>query len=201
MKELAYVLVADGTSDRALLPILRWALRRALPDAPLGRPLFAARRGRDVVTAVAQAREYAPDLIFVHRDAEGVPASERRREVPATAGVVPVIPVRMTEAWLLIDASALRNAAGNPHGRAQLDVPALKQLESLSDPKRTLKSLLADASALRGRHLARFDREARMQRVAELIDDYSALLKLPAFGLFWSELIVALRALGRQPVH
>ena len=45
-----------------------------------------------------------------------------------------VIPVRMTEAWLLIDELALRRAAGNPNGRNPLDLPALKDLEALPEP-------------------------------------------------------------------
>jgi hypothetical protein len=109
--------------------------------------------------------------------------------------------VRVTNAWLLIDASALKQAAGNPRSRTELSLPPLRQLESLSDPKQVLKALLTEASALRGRHLARFDRGASVQRLAELIDDYGALRELPAFAAFWTELIATLRALGLRPPH
>jgi hypothetical protein len=197
MKPLAYALVADGTSDRALLPVVRWALRRAVPGGAFATPVLVVHRSRPVVESVARAREdYRPDLIFVHRDAEHETHERRRREIPIDGDLVPVIPVRMTEAWLLIDEGALRAAAGNPRGTVPVDIPPAGRLESIADPKRLLKELLARASALKGRHLARFDREERVQRLAELIVDYSPHFALPAFRAFWEDLHEALQVIG-----
>jgi hypothetical protein len=55
--------------------------------------------------------------------------------------VVCVIPVKMTEAWLLIDEKAIREAAGNPKGRQPLNLPKPSKTEELSDPKETLKPI------------------------------------------------------------
>jgi hypothetical protein len=47
----------------------------------------------------------------------------------------------MTEAWLLIDETALRTAAGAPGGRQIVNLPPSRELESLADPKTLLGSL------------------------------------------------------------
>ncbi len=101
---------------------------------------------------------------------------------------VPVVPVRMTEAWLLIDAPAIRRAADNPNGIVPLSMPQIGRLESLPDPKDTCNNLLIQASEKSGRRRERFARPSelgrRRMRVAELIDDFSPLKQLPAFRSF-----------------
>ena len=120
----------------------------------------------------------------------------RRLEIPTRDGVVAVIPVRMTEAWLLIDEKALRIAAGNPRGRGALEMPSISRLESLADPKALLRDLLVSASEAKGRKRRRFDRVEAMRRLADLIADYSPLERLPAFRAFRAELEAGLEAIG-----
>jgi hypothetical protein len=75
---------------------------------------------------------YPCDLLFVHRDAESSERTvyqQRRDEIRQameshSIPYVCVVPVRMTEAWLLIDADAIRNAVDNPASKAQIDRPA-----------------------------------------------------------------------------
>jgi len=59
----------------------------------------------------------------------------------------------------------------------------LRDLENLSDPKQRLNELLRVACDLRGRRLDQFKRDeaARRVRVAELVQNFSPLLRLPAF--------------------
>ena len=87
----------------------------------------------------------------------------------------------MQEAWLLIDESALRCAAGNPNGDQRLALPSIRQIEHLPDPKSLLHQLLSQASGLRGRRLRRFNRTLHGRRVADYIDDFGPLYRLPAF--------------------
>jgi len=89
----------------------------------------------------------------------------------------------MTEAWLLIDESAIREASGNPNGRTPLALPRTRDLEKLPDPKELLYELLRQASELSGRRLAKFKPDECVHRLAELIDDFSPLCGLPAFKL------------------
>ena len=207
MQALRLTLVADGSSDQALLPILIWMLREHFGRNPI-QPDFADLRRlpnppRELFERIAKSIELYPcDLLFVHRDAEREPIEKRKREIREslercavdTPPVVCVIPVRMQEAWLLIDESALRKAAGNPHGRQLLNVPDAKRLEDLPGPKQTLHDLLGKASGLGGRRLKRFNRDvgSHVHRVAEQIDDFGLLRELTAFQQVESQ-VVALR--------
>ena len=210
MRELRFTLMADGSSDMALLPILVWLLRRHFGSIPI-QPEFADLRRlqnppNELFERIAKSIELYPcDLLFVHRDAERESIEKRVREIREsveqcaieTPPVVCVVPVRMQEAWLLIDESALRKAAGNPQGRQPLDVPDRKKLEDLPDPKQRLHDLLHQASGLRGRRLKRFIRDvgSYVHRVAEQIDDFSLLRELTAFRKVEDQ-VVALRQKG-----
>ncbi len=188
---LRFTLLADGPSDESLLPILRWLLleagvRRALEPrfADLDR-LPAQRYGLD--RRISAALSLFPcDLLFVHRDAERASLDSRRAEirrvVPTTPATVPVVPVRMTEAWLLSDEVAIRGAAGNPNGRVHLALPGMATLEGLPDPKVQLNRLLETASELRGRRLKNFETSFAIKRIAELSVGFAALRRLPAFA-------------------
>ena len=104
----------------------------------------------------------------------------------------------MTEAWLLIDASAIRRAADNPNGKVSLDLPLTAKLEQVPDPKKVLDRALVVASEKSGRRLKRFERDLsfRRQRVAALIDDFSPLRELDAFRAFEKATRLLLRDLS-----
>lgn len=148
---LRITLVSDGSSDRTLLPIIRWLLVHRGFTRPIRDEWADLRRLRNPPDSLAAqvkiALEIDPcDVLFVHRDAETQGAAKRLEEiqsaVPQTPASVPVVPVRMTEAWLLFDEALIRAAAGNPSGREPLDLPSLDRLEALPDPKATLFQLL-----------------------------------------------------------
>lgn len=197
MNPLRYALVADGPSDRALLPILSWTLRQRRPPLTFAQPEVVVRGGKSLDATIDETiSAYDVDLLFVHRDAERVDREVRRREIPANDRVVAVIPVRMTETWLLSDERALRQAAGNPNGHSVLSLPPVSRLESLPDPKSTLRDLLVVASEATGRRRRRFDQHAARQRLASLIEDFAPLRQLSAFGAFELELEEGLCRIG-----
>lgn len=188
MKLLRFTLITDGTSDRTLIPILNWLFNRAdiyyqgefadhLPPSSVGlrqRVLVALKR-------------YPCDLLFVHRDGESQGFDDRLAEIQRElAGLnnhfVPVIPVRMTEAWLLSSEIAIRKAANNPNGKMTLHLYSWREWDQKPNPKKILFDALLTASGLQGRHLRRFHEHAARHRVAELTDDFSPLEKLPAFS-------------------
>ncbi len=195
MQELRYTLLADGSSDRALLPILTWLLRRACGAIPIEAEFADLRRlphpPKKLSERIHWSVELYPcDLLFVHRDAESAPIEKREAEilkaleessVEGSVRVVCVVPVRMQEAWLLIDEAALRRAAGNPNGTQPLDMPDVQRLEELTDPKQLIRELLRQASELQGRRLERFNWRSSAHRVAEMIGDFSPLYGLAAF--------------------
>jgi len=194
MSLIRYTLVSEGSSDQALVPILTWTLRQHLGLCPI-KPLWADLRRlpqppSTLSDRVRKALELYPcDVLFIHRDADNQPRDVRWREIQeATFAAqveerrsIPVIPVRMTEAWLLIDTQAIRKAAGNPNGTEVLDMPRPTTLEDIANPKERLRVILQTATGQSGRRLKRFNVDAAIRRISEFISDFSVLRKLPAF--------------------
>ena len=162
MQELRYTLLADGSSDRAHRPILTWMLRRVLRCnwyrggvCRLASP--ASILPKNFLSAFIGASSCIHAIrVLVLRDAESAPIEKREAEirkaleessVADSVRVVCVVPVRMQEAWLLIDEAALRNAAGDPNGTQPLDMPDVQKLEELADPKQLSRELLRLADA------------------------------------------------------
>lgn len=213
MIELRYTLLSDGSSDRALLPILNWLLQTHLVNCAI-QPQWADLRRLDrslrntfedrIALSLAL---YPCELLFIHRDAEKEQREVRIDEIlralektgnPDSIPVVSVVPVRMTEAWLLFDIIALRKAAANPNGKTPLQLPELKKLEDEPDPKKVLYNLLRQASGLSSRRLKKFSASDCTHRVAELIDDFSPLRALPAFKVLESEIANIIKVQGWQ---
>jgi hypothetical protein len=200
---LRYTLLADGSSDRTLLPLLNWLLEQAHLDIHI-QPQFASQvpsTGMSLVQRIQLAmRLYPCDVLFIHRDAEketmAARVKEIRAQVEATGHTyIPVVPVRMTEAWLLSSETAIRQAAGNPKGKVPLSLPAPKTWDRLPDPKAILFDALRNASELTGRRLKQFKPEETRHRVAEIPDDFSALLQLPAFADLKDRIVLLLATL------
>lgn len=196
MDALRYTLLSDGSSDQALMPILTWLLReQGIRDAI--QPEWAdlrrlPRPPRTLPERISRSLDLYPcDVLFVHRDSEGVlppvrtaeiqqalTTAAQRAQIPPT---VCVVPVRMQEAWLLSNETAIRCAAGNPNGRVPLALPSLKTLAQLLDAKDVLYDALREASGLTGRRRKKFPVHIRARRVAEFINDFSPLRTLCAF--------------------
>lgn len=203
MKVLSITLVTDGASDRALIPIVEWLVGNKLTDYPFQVQLAQAlpAHGEGLKSRISYAlTHYACDILIVHRDAEGEAWGVRLEEInQATSTLaldktqaVAVIPIRMTEAWLLFDEMAVRRAAGNPAGKKVIKLSSLKKWEKEIDPKQLLIAALRDASELSGRRLAKFNAYEAKNRVAYLIRDFSQLNQLESFGYFRKTLESAL---------
>jgi hypothetical protein len=192
MSVVRYTLLADGSSDNRLIPVLNWLMRQFL----LGRfiePQWAnlplRRRVRLADRIHSALLDFPSHILFVHRDAEGLSREDRFAEIRSNilaaeadaATIIPVIPVRMSEAWFLIDEAAIRAASGNPNGSVRLEMPRLKELESLPNPKTILRDLLKTASELQGRRLQKFNADRACLYIADYIDDFGPLRNLNAF--------------------
>lgn len=207
---IRFTLVADGLFDSALIPILTWLLRadgRVVEiESQYANPSALPKLRQGLSARVAAALAYFPaDILFVHRDSEREEYSFRREEITAAMGeladagvFIPVIPVRMTEAWLLFDEAAIRRAAGNPNGRLPLNLPRLQDIELLPEPKSLLREALLTASERRGRARNKFNVGEAAARVVELIDDFSSLSVLHAFQRLQADIGPALDKIERR---
>ena len=203
-----FTLVAEGSTDAALLPILRWAVhadqRVGQVESKFAEPGMLPPRRAGLSERIRCALElYPADLLFVHSDADREPPAARRQRIldAAVRGqvTVPVVPVRMTEAWLLIDELAIRAAAEIPRGSIALDLPRLRAIEGIADPKDVLFKALEVASEKQGRRLRKFNVAVAAVLVADRITDFRPLERLPAFQEFETLLRSALDTLAGPP--
>lgn len=199
MIHLTGTLVADGSSDRLLKPILEWLLsQHLLPGSAINIQVPDwGRFPRPVSTLPAKllaAKEFfTADVYFIHRDAEKKATWQERgaeidasvRRVDAGLTYVRIVPVQMTETWLLHNEKAIREVAENEDGRGRLALPPVKKLESLPDAKMYLLGILREVSGLTGRRLKKFEahERRRLHRLADLQQEqgFAVLRALPAF--------------------
>lgn len=193
MREFRYTLLSDGPTDQALLPILEWSLRQNGLEISLlpqwADPQRFPKKSHKLQDRIPWAIELYPcDLFFVHRDAEKESFEFRKNEIEQRLSIynifcpsICVIPVRMTEAWLLFNEQAIRRASGNPNGKMPLNLPSSHKIEKIPDPKEILHEKLRIASNLSGRRLDRFNERYAASLVANYIEDYNPLIGIPAF--------------------
>jgi Domain of unknown function (DUF4276) len=180
--DVNYVLISDGTSDRALIPVIDFTLKTYHADI-----LFKGQRAdfsrllkkpKDLSEKILCAIDlFDSSILFVHRDSENEKPSIRDKEIENAIEAVAkkinekkfvkVIPVRMTEAWLLINEKAIRKASGNP-----------------KDPKNVLESLIKESSQLSSRRLKSLNLRMCIQLVSQHIDDFTPLRDLSSYNHF-----------------
>ncbi|CAN5226177.1 hypothetical protein BH10PSE16_BH10PSE16_42110 [soil metagenome] len=190
MKRVTATLVTDGSSDKLLVPLIEllFSAHTELAyqvNCAEGLPPFSS----GLRARIDAALELFPcDFLFVHRDAEGIDATVRQQEIETNwpdsqhmTVLICVVPVRMTEAWLIANPEPIRSAVGNPNGTEALGLPAVKDIESLPDPKETLFAALKAASGLSATRKRRFNPHQFRHRVSELTDDLEPLRKLNSF--------------------
>lgn len=173
--------VAEGSSDAPLAGLVTDLFAEHGIRLRLQEPDFTwLKVAKDVRSKVRTGIELAKtdfDVIVVHRDADNAGPDPRTQEIinavtteAAAAQVVPVVPVRMTEAWLLLDEAAIRQVAGNPNGRVGLKLPKPHEVESVADPKHALRQCLLTAADCTGR------RRGGGRRADGLIPAFGSLL-------------------------
>jgi hypothetical protein len=197
MREIfRYTLLADGSSDKVLIPIIDWVIGQHLPGV---RSVSAFARDFGRVGSVLEDRvqaalDYFPcDLLIVHRDAEGMSCEDRVAEVAAAlvkchVPYVALVPVKMSEAWLLSDEAAIRFAAGNASGNKALELPKRQRWETIADPKFVLLQALRIASGKAGRALDKFNPEKARHLITPRTESFERLRGLPAFDAFEADL-------------
>lgn len=189
---LKFALVCDGTSDLCLEDLINWLMQVHFADRTYR--VVAAQEvipaHEDLATRIAKTiRLYEPTAILCHRDAENVALPVRTQEIrTAAAGsntpTIPVVPVRMTEAWLLFDQPAIRAAADNRNGTVALQLPSVANVQALPDPKASLCTALKAACELNARRKRKFSEHRARRLVSTFIDDFTPLRQLEAFQQF-----------------
>lgn len=149
MKEVSALLLREGSSDR-FEAILKASMKACGAEGNITPYPFDPGRKRlsDALGDVV-AKSFGNHLIFVHRDADNAGSGKRREEICSAVEasrvggpVVPVIPVKETEAWILF-------AMHDPEFRAKTGLKD-KIVDSL--PHRNRISEIQAKETLRGVH-------------------------------------------------
>jgi hypothetical protein len=203
---LRVLFLGEGTSDSGITThIKRIATERRI-DVVITDPLVERLPHRPNKTIAGKLRAIKGiggvyDLVAVHRDADRAGRDARLAEIKGAVGEVmpgvthaPIIPIRMTEAWLLLDERQIRLVAGNPNGKTELGLPNPGKVESIADPKAVLADRLCLASGLNGRKLTRFKQRFPQHRrqLLERIDPEGPIAGVSSWRDFNTDLHEAL---------
>ena len=204
---MRFLLVCEGSSDAALLPhIQRLLTQYGYPDS-LGEAWSDGRRLVDKVRNGLQ-RLGQFDLLFVHRDTDNAGANSRYQEIESAIQEaeyrgpwVAIVPVRMTEAWILLDEAAIRSAVRKPDGRTPLALPTPREAERRADPKTMLETVLLDASETRGRRRReiREDLPNLRRQLLRNLPVGGPLEQLESWSRFRDDTVAALQSLEPIP--
>ena len=194
---LSGLFLCEGTSDEPLADIVEYLFAERDRRLILSRPNLEAfsKIGHDVeskLIAGSQLMDKPFDLAVVHRDADNAGWRARRDEIEQAmtgseveCGLIPIIPVRMTEAWLLLDEQEIRDVAGNPNGSFNIDLPGINEVERIADPKARLRDCLLQAANVRGRRRrtvsTRFPQHRR--QLLERLDKTGPISRLPSWRM------------------
>lgn len=222
-QSLVMAFYGEGRADERFLPVL---LQREAEDILLnyGRVSvdviepFLLRPSESFSSHAERLKRLAQDaagyhVLVVHGDADspsadramherfqpglGLISAARQAGTRVCGHVIPMIPIRMTEAWMLADAEAFYKTIGTRLLPEQLGLPSRPQhVESISEPKQTL--LQAISIALADRPRRRRDPQQELVNLQDMLARQirlDMLRRVPAFQRFEEDLHAALRAL------
>jgi hypothetical protein len=221
MDVLVLALYAEGPSDAHFLPpiIQRTSeailARFALTMVGMSDPLIITKKHGNLDWCILQASQEAKHchVLLVHNDADRLEYDEARRQrfepglhLVQQSGdevchhLVPVIPVRMIEAWMLADGNALRNVLGTNLDHQMLDLPRRAALvETIADPKYRLNDIIRKINAVAGsRRRQPINLNAKLEPLARQID-LNKLFEVPSYRTFVNDLAQTLEHLHFIP--
>ena len=204
MAVIQCLLVCEGGFDTTLVSHIGRLISRYSRSEPEFETSTSGRRLVDKIRNSPQ-RIGQYDLLFVHRDADNAGPNARYREITAAVQdsgypgpAVRIVPVRMTEAWLLLDETAIRKVVRNPNGRAPLNLPSPNEAERRANPRAILETALLVASEKQGRRLVEVRRTLPdiCHQLLENLPVAGPLEQLPSWSRFRDDTVAALRQLN-----
>lgn len=207
MRDLSFGFCGEGAAEyEFLMPVIERILQELLPQSYIRAFDFSSKTEEndseqqiERMIRVAQQADGLDILIF-HLDADAPDTSrayqQRFRpgydEVQRIANhvnkeVIPIIPVRMTEAWLLVDFPAFCDVIGTKEKAGVLGFPKHPdQVESIQDPKMTFRTAI-DQAVRRRKNRKRIPEDEVFRPLAQKID-LGLLEQVPAYREFLEKL-------------
>jgi hypothetical protein len=216
-QQLQMALYAEGRTDERFLPILiqrtanQILLRQAKVPVEVLDPICldaepdVGDRAKRILSVARKA--YGYHCLIVHADADAPTSDDalNYRYAPGKClvekskddvcdNLLPIIPIRMMEAWIMADFNAFRDAVGTDLSSDELGFPnSPHQVEAIRDPKFELGMALNKIFSKR-RHRKRTHLGQYYEPVARRIR-LEALERVPAFRQFTQDLGNVIRQL------
>lgn len=219
MKKIGLALYCEGNSDEYFLPILLQRTSRHIimegggsdiNIPPIKRiEVPKSGQGNDILTAAVRAGTEGYDILFVHKDADDAgPEKVRKnhiepglRKVHETTkkvckNMVPVIPIRETEAWMLADIKILQDILDINTDAKELGLPTRPVLvEKIADPKHVLQETIRKSLERKSRRRRKINIETLYTRLAQEVR-LDFLKQVPAYKTFTGELMQTFKSLN-----
>ena len=205
----------EGTTDvRFLENVIRRSFEFIVLDCnsqiEVYPPEYLRKKGENFVEQVVNIVKKYPyfHVICIHSDADSPDIEDRLKNnfEPVFAAVeefgndvcknlVTIIPVQMTEAWMLADLDLLKEKIGTSKSNRDLGLPnRIKSVENLADPKAVIKEAL---------RVAQLDQPRRRKKlkISQLYSPLSQelsiekLMQLPSFRYFMENIRSSLKKL------
>lgn len=204
--DLFFVFTGEGKADyEFLIPVIERMLRNLLPQSAVQGNRIDYVEGNNqtekIINFVKQQRGY--QLLFFHHDADSsgtqaaydayfAPAFQHLQAAGITEPLIPVIPVRNTEAWLCADFVAFQETIGTDKSAEELGFPAVPhQVETIQDTKALLREAISRAKSPRRRPAL----DEIYRPIAERIK-LDILRKIPAYQMLQQHTIKTLKEEG-----
>jgi len=204
-----FVLISEGSSDNGLISHLESVCIYAGADEARGIALDRQRLPPSVGNKVsdklraAMILEPQANLFLIHRDSDAPDPQLRYEEVRQAVNEcqlqkpwVAIIPIQETEAWLLLDESAIRRIASKPNGTKPLGLPTADTVENESSPKERLKQAIFDANPVAGRRHEKLKRDfpTHRQILLQGLSIDGAIRNVPSWQRMKADLTAAVAA-------
>jgi Domain of unknown function (DUF4276) len=203
MADLVFGFYGEEQIDYAfLMPLIARTLTQLVPDAyvfPYEIPeqkgltqieqlMFASHEGRgyNFIVVHLDADDASPDNAYQERFQPDLATVLKTSPLEYNHDLVPLIPVYMTEAWMLADFDAFREVIGTKLSPKELGFPEYpKAIEKISDPKILFRQAIAASRS--GKHinteemyepLARQITLTRLSEIPAYIDFRERLIKI-----------------------
>jgi Domain of unknown function (DUF4276) len=218
MNALVLGLYAEGRTDERFLPIIiQRTTQRILdqhdrmdidaqPVLVIKKSLRCSSLEQCILQAARAACGYS--VLVVHSDGDDRSYKQtlqerfypgyglvQQTEEDICKSLVPIVPIRMVEAWMLADPEALQKAMNTTLGIRTLRVPAkAKLVESITYPKETLHQVVQKVHPGQPRRWSRAKSEL-YETLAPIIS-LDRLNQVPSYKQFVADLTVALKILN-----
>lgn len=222
MEELRLALYAEGTTDEQFLPSIlqrtceqliaknNQTAMNILDPKVIAKNKNIAKRDESILQAARDAFDF--HILVIHADADSHTQERALQErfqpghklvqlsnEQVCKNLVPIVPIYMTEAWLLADNDALRQVIGTNMKAQELGLlQKAKLIETDSNPKQTLKNIVQKAYANRSKRHQQVDLSIIYRSLGRSIR-LEQLGNLKAYNQFVYDLTATLQKLALIP--